>query len=291
MKDGNVENIKENDYVKIIADINELRWFFDNIIPNLKPFEVIFLSLSGRSKYLTEEEKQYYQLGRNEMFAKSIVRERDWNKFLRKIRKLECNEEGYTTKNNLPIPSKCMVCYMNINPSNTLKALNEFNKVINEYMFELSNVAVKKLDSENIMNRLNKIDNNLMTCYQKATGTKHWVDFDLDIDKNWKVYDEVVLKVWLNKKGILTYFWIDTKSGYHLLVHKEELKFNPNELVDYIKQGYGNWLYYEYNPIVANNKLNEYEVIYNHNSMIPLPGTFQSDHIVRVLNKGSLCGH
>lgn len=274
-----------NKYVNLIADINELKWFFDNILPSLKSTETYFLSLSGRNKYLTEEEKQYYQLGRNEMFAKSIVREHDWNKFLRTIRKLECNEEGYTTKNNLPIPSKCMLCYININPSNTLKALNEFNKIINEYMFELSNVAVKKLDSENIMNRINKIDNNLMTCYQQASGTKYWVDFDLDIDKNWKVHDEVVLKEWMKKKGILTYYWIDTKSGYHLLISKEELKFNPSELTDFIIQSYGNWLYYEYDCVIAKEKLDNCEIIHNTNNMIPLVGCWQSDHIVRVINK------
>ena len=274
-----------NKYVDLIADIDELKWFYDNILPDLKQTEIYFLSLSGRNKYLTDEEKEYYQLGRNEMFSKSIVRERDWNKFFRKIRKLECNEEGYTTKNNLPIPSKCMVCYININPSNTLKALNEFNKVINEYMFELSNVAVKKLDSDNIMNRLNKIDNNLMTCYQKATGTKHWIDFDLDVDKNWKIYDEIVLKEWLTKKGIVTYFWIDTKSGYHLLVYKEDLKFNPQELIDFIRQGYGNWLFYEYNYEEAQEKLNSCEIIKNDNAMCPIPGCYQGGHIVRVLNK------
>ena len=185
----------------------------------------------------------------------------------------------------MPIPSKCMVCYININPSNTLKALNEFNKIINEYMFELSNIAINKLDSENIMNRLNKIDNNLMTCYQQAVGTKYWVDFDLDIDKSWKVYNEVVLKEWLPKKGILTYYWIDTKSGYHLLVYKEDLKFNPQELVDFIKQGYCNWLFYEYDYETAQEKLNSCEIIKNNNAMIPLPGTFQAGHVVRVINK------
>jgi hypothetical protein len=271
--------------VKILADEEELKWFFDNVYPQLKPQEIIFLSLSARNKYLTDEEKDYYQLGSSEMFSKTIVREKDWNRFIRTIRKLECDERGYTTKNNLPIPSKCMVCYININPSNTLKALNEFNKVINEYMFELSNVAVNKLDSENIMNRLNKIDNNLLTCYQQATGTKHWIDFDLDVDKNWKIYEEDVLKKWLEKKGILTYFWIDTKSGYHLLISKEDLRFNPKELTDFIKQGYGNWLIYEYHYDIASEKLNSCEIIKNDNAMIPLVGCYQGEHIVRILNK------
>lgn len=278
----NVENLK---YVKLIHDVDELKWFFDNIIPQLKPTEVIFLSLSARNKYLTDKEKVSLELGRTEMFAKTIVREKEWERFLRTIRKLECDERGYTTKNNSPIPSKAIVCYININPSDTLKALNEFNKVINEYMFELSQVAVNKRDPENIFNRLNKVDNNLMTAYQQSTGTRLWIDFDLDIDKNWKVYEEVVFKDWMKKKGILTYFWIDTKSGYHLLISREDLRFNPKELVDFIKQGYCNWLFNEYDYEMAQEKLDSCEIIKNDNAMIPVPGCLQGGYPVKVLNK------
>ena len=273
---------------KVISDVDELKWFFDNVLPDLKLGEVFFVSLSARNKYLTKKEKEMFQLGRNEMFCKSIVREKDWFRFLRTIRKYECHEEGYLTKNNLPIPSKTIVCYININPSDTIKALNGFNKVINEYMFELSNVAIKKLDCENIMNRLNKIDNNLMTEYQQATGTRYYIDFDLDVDKDWKVYNEEVLKEWMSKKGIKTYFWIDTKSGYHLLIKKEELKFNPKELIDFVKQGYGNWLYSTYEVETAHEKAVNCEIIQNKNSMIPLPGCFQGEYPVIILNKQAI---
>lgn len=271
--------------VKLIHNEEELKWFFDNILPRLKPTETYFLSLSARNKYLTEEEKVSLELGRTEMFAKTIVRERNWERFLRTIRKLECDERGYTTKNDSPIPTKAIVCYININPSDTLKALNEFNKVINEYMFELSQIAVNKRDPENIFNRLNKVDNNLMTAYQQSTGTRHWIDFDLDVDKNWKVYEEVVLKEWMKKKGILTYSWIDTKSGYHLLISKEDLRFNPKELVDFIKQGYCNWLFNEYDYEMAQEKLDSCEIIKNDNAMIPVPGCLQGGYPVKVLNK------
>ena len=64
--------INETKYVNLIADVDELKWFYDNVLPNLKQAEVYFLSLSGRNKYLTDEEKQYYQLGRNEMFENQL---------------------------------------------------------------------------------------------------------------------------------------------------------------------------------------------------------------------------
>jgi len=286
-KKANKPKVTDSNYVSLIADIDELKWFFDNVLPPLAPTEIIFLSLSARNKYLTEEERLHYGLGRTEMFTKTIVREHTWEKFLKTIRRFECNEAGYLTKNGLPIPSKTLVCYININPSNTLKALNEFNKIINEYMFELSNVAVKSIPADNILNRINKIDNNLMTCYQQATGTRHWIDFDLDVDKGWKAHEDEVLKKWMLAKGLKTFYWLDMKSGYHLLIKKDELKFNPSELIEEINFCYSDWVCDEYEGDLdtIHDKIDNAEIIKNDNAMIALPGTFQGGHIVRVLNK------
>ena len=266
-------------HVKLIGDLEELKWFYDNVLPPLAPLEVYFLSLSARNKYLTEEERKILELGRTEMFAKTIVRERTWERFVRTIRKLECSEEGYTTKNNSPIPSKCMVCYLNINPSNTIKALYEFQKVYNEYMMELAEVAVKKRDSENIMNRLNKIDNNMLTAYQQATGTRHYIDIDFDINKVCKLHEWTTISDLLKSWGITKYYWIDTKSGYHLLISKDQIKRDPNKMAQTFEGIYLDQCR------LANIDPGKYEIIKNDNGMIPLPGCYQADHIVRVLNK------
>lgn len=263
--------------VKIIGDINELKWFFDNIMPPLLPSEVYFLSLSARNKYLTEDERKSLELGRTEMFQKTIVRERSWERLKRTLRKMECDEEGYTTKNNSPIPSKCIVCYLNINPSDTLKALNEFNKVINEYMFELSRIALKKLDSGNIMNRLNKVDNNMLTAYQQATGTRYWIDIDCDVNKEFKIYESEKFKTFMiDNMKITRYYFIDTKSGYHIIIDKTQLKNDPNKIVEELTKEYIDF---------TKGLDNDYEIILNKNNMIPMPGTLQADHIVRVINK------
>lgn len=104
----NVENLK---YVKLIHDEEELKWFFDNILPELKPTETYFLSLSARSKYLTEEEKVSLELGYTEMFAKTIVRKRNWERFLRTVRKLECDERGIHNQKQFTYSNKsnCML--------------------------------------------------------------------------------------------------------------------------------------------------------------------------------------
>ena len=72
-----------DEYNHIIASVGELKYFFDEVLKPLGPTEVFFLSLSARNKYLSEEKRDYYHLGRSEMFAKSIVREYSWERFLR----------------------------------------------------------------------------------------------------------------------------------------------------------------------------------------------------------------
>lgn len=263
-------------FVKFIHDEEELKWFFDNVLPPLKETECYFISLSARNKYLTEEEREVFALGRTEMFNKTLIRKKEWNRFIRTIRKFECDERGYTTRNNSPIPSKSMVCYININPSDTLKAISEFQKLLNEYQVEIASIAFGDGKKDNLANRINKIDNNLMTCYQKATGIKHWIDFDFDVPKNSKILEFTNSQ--LEERKIFHYFWIDTKSGYHLLLDKSQIKFNPHDFCSDIDT-----FLWDESLITDDN----YEIIYNKNAMIPIPGTLQGDHPVTVLKEFS----
>jgi len=280
--------------VTLIYNEEELHWFFDNILPPLEPTEVYFVSLSARSKYLTEEEKPNYIFSHNEMFAKTILRERSWSSFSRAIRRYECDERGYTTTNGKSVPPHTIVCYININPSNSLKALNDFNKVVNEYMFELSRVTMKGLSAKNILDRLSKIDNNMLTSYQKATSTRHWIDIDMDVEKDFKIYEDTEFKQWIESKGIKTYYWLDTHSGYHLLIKKADLKFNPEDICDMALKQYGSWLERQYTEKSLatyedwKQRLSECEIVVNRNMMVPLAGTYQGGYPVSVLNKGTV---
>ena len=130
---------------KIISDESQIKFFFDNIMKPFKDSEAYFMSLAARNKYLTEEEKEFFKLGRNEMFCSYILNDYNYNKFLTRIKKYECNEEGYITKNLKSIPQKCLVCYMNINPSSTIKALYEFRRITEEYYQEYINSYMKKI--------------------------------------------------------------------------------------------------------------------------------------------------
>ena len=163
----------------LINDEEEVKKFFDKVVPPLKNNEVYFVSLSARNKYLTAEEREELNLGRTEMFEKRVIRNDSFERFLRTLRKFETNEGSYLTKNGSNIPNKSIIVYFNINPSDVLKAYKEHNHTMNEYMFELAHCASEKRDTENIMKRIRKMDDLLTTCFQKNTGTKHYIDVDL----------------------------------------------------------------------------------------------------------------
>jgi len=270
----------ESEYHTFIHSLHELKFFYDNVLPPLEPTDVYFVSLSARSKYLTEEEKEILNLGRTEMFCKTIIRKQGWDRFLRTIRKFECRKDGYTTKNGFCIPAKCITTYININPSNTLQALGNFKKVLTEYEIEIASIALKnRSNTSNIAERLNKLDNSLMTAYQQSRGQKHWIDIDCDINKTFKPHENTIIKDKFEELRLKTYWWIDTKSGYHLLLKRDELKFDPNKLISVV--------YEEYYKLMNELKL-EYgktEIIINKNEMIPLPGCYQGEHPVTILNK------
>ncbi len=163
-----------------------------------------------------------------------------------------------------------MVVYININPSCILKAYRDFNKVYTEYLYELSNNVVKGNKVDNILYRIKRIENVLKTSVQKSRGTKHWIDIDCDVPNN----NELILKLqkeFLTNKKIKS-FVIDTKSGYHLLISRKDLNFNPQDLCTCI-----------YNKFMEYLNDQNMEVIVNKNEMIPLPGTLQAGHLVRIL--------
>lgn len=265
-------NTLEFNYHKFIYDDRELKMFFDLILQPLKPLEVYFISLSARKKYLTEKERKKLDLGRTEMMCRQIIRENNYKIFLRTLRKYECHKKGYTTKNNSPIPAKCMVVYININPSNVILALNDFNKVINNYNLEFNNCIVNSREVTNICNQMTKINHNLMTALQHNRGTKHWIDIDFDIPKLKIGIVEKMLVELKNKKVI--YCLVETKSGFHLMLKTSTINFNYHELIEEAR-----------GQLIKDGVPSEdFEIVPNNNEMISIPGTFHAGFKVKILD-------
>ena len=265
----------EKEYHSFIHDVEELKYFYDNILQPLEKNEIYFLSLSARNKYLSTEEREELGLGRTEMFERTIIRERTWEKFLKKVRSYERNKESFLTKKGFAIPSKCITIYFNVNPSNVLKAYNEFSKTMNDYFMELGMNASKGGDIDNISDRIKKMDVLLMNCFQKNAGTKHYIDIDFDIPKTEIRIVELFLNDVKSRNPETKYFVIDTKSGFHVLLERNSIRYNFNESI-------GKAMQYAVD-LGLDEKDDHFEIVNNKNLMIPLPGTLQGGYPVRVI--------
>lgn len=138
---------------------------FANILPELTKNEVYFVSLSARNKYLSEEERLFYHLGRTEMFGRKLIRNKE--NYAERIERLINSLPSYKTKNGKNMPEKAMVCYANINPSDGVKAYLEFNSYIND-------ILIKDLESNGRFehNNFKKLDTIIMNFYQKSRSRK-----------------------------------------------------------------------------------------------------------------------
>lgn len=253
---------------KFIHDWQETKRFI-NLLPVLDMDEAYFVSLSARNKYLTDEEKDEISLGRTEMFSRKLIKcsfipEKREEVFNRVIHSLECSHGGITTKTGMVIPDKCLVVYVNINPVSGKKALKLFNSKTDDMLFD-------SFTNTNGLYGFAGLDSLLMTCYQKSRGTKKFVDIDFDIPEDGNNLLTYFLSE-LIKNGV-KYHVIKTKSGHHVLLETDTIKFNYTALVRELD--------------VKAKKMfgpEHIEIIQNTNGMIPLPGTLQGGFAVHFMN-------
>lgn len=234
---------------------------FISILAPLKEDEVYFVSLSCRNKYMTDEEREFYALGRTEMFGRTLIKNLNDIDFY--MNKLYSNLVYKTTKNGKSIPEKGLVTYININPSSMLLAYNMFqqetNKKVFEYVQSTLNEKTKNLAA------FGNLDREFLNCVQKSRSRKVFIDIDFDT-KNYDYVDR--FKGVLNKHDV-KYHVICTHGGYHVVIVKDSLpsSFNLHKEI------------WDLNEMVKTFE-GDGEVIFNKNQMVPVPGTMQSNFLV-----------
>lgn len=246
---------------EFIYDETQIERFYSLLSP-LKTHEAYFLSMSARNKYLTEEEREYYKLGRTEMFARKLCKHSDFIFFLRVLKSMQVSFGGYTSKNGKELPDKCLVVYVNINPVDGMKALKEFNEKTNQLMFDMvDNIEVKK--------KFASLDTELMNCYQRSKGTRKFIDIDFDLpEEGFDIFEQVIFDL---KKYDIKYHVIKTHNGYHTLLEKETIHYNYTKIVNIADER-------------AKERFGHAEIIINKNNMIPLSGTMQGVFPVHFLD-------
>lgn len=148
----NLEMLESLDHYKVLADEEELKWFYDHCVFPLKRNEAYAFCLSLRKKKLNEEDLKS-PLGRVEMLDPQVVlTDKDghtsYERFRKGVRMYECHKEAYIFGGRT-LPAKGMVCYFHINPCDELKVIKDLKGYINIHEQELIDSAMRDVERAN----------------------------------------------------------------------------------------------------------------------------------------------
>lgn len=299
---------------QMIADENELKWFFEHVL--MKPqvnesYSAVFVS---RHKKLSKEEQETIGLTRKESeflatqtfrlgkFKDALYIDEDTNwtfdNFLKRIKRFNVDKYAYTTTLGEPIPEKTLAIIFYINPCDDIKVCREF---VNQYADVTQSIAKAMLSGKTTIDNLQSYqwfgnaENNLKHLKANQKGTRYWLDYDIDVPK-WfkegknyedKPYYHVLLTLLdaYFKKG--NYVVIDTSGGYHILVKTSAINQNPHNFCKHMKDLYDDCVKRGEEPYIDEKGNCKFECIVNDSQIpgIPLPGTYQYNRPVTVLNK------
>jgi hypothetical protein len=291
-----------NEFYKIVADENEMKWFFDHILEPPEVFETYMVCLSARGKKIPLEEREIYQLGRGEMMRTELIRRKggNWNFDIYKQApyKYNCHKSAMLTKSGLPYPEKCLVCYAYVNPSDELDCVDDtvvfYDKIKSELVRSYRKNSKDGVDDH--LEKLPKIFEHLRSCHASHLSRRIWRDFDFDVDVPKEMQDKlskdaakIFVKIAIiehaNKfYGKGNYAIVDTSGGYHLLVKVSAMKSNPNNFIAEVQ-----CTQFEHNDGALKGRVGdlckEVKLTEVGSQFLPMPGTLQYGRLVTIINK------
>lgn len=293
--------MEDNEFYKLVADENEMKWFFDHILEPPEVFETYMVCLSARGKKIPPEEREIYQLGRGEMMRTELIRRKggNWNFDIYKQApyKYNCHKSAMLTKSGLPYPEKCLVCYAYVNPSDELDCVDDtvvfYDKIKSELVRSYRKNSKDGVDDH--LEKLPKIFEHLRSCHASHLSRRIWRDYDFDVDvpkemqdkltkDAAKVFVKIAIVEHANKfYGKGNYAIVDTPGGYHLLVKVSAIKDNPNNFIAAVQCtqfDHDEALKGRVGDLCKEVKLTEVG-----SQFVPLPGTLQYGRLVTIVNK------
>ena len=299
----------EVDTYKVIANEDELKWFFDFAINKPLLYESYLAVFVCRHKKLTEQEKQEIGLSRrNAEFLSHqsfrLNKNQEWlfRNFLCDLRKFEVNKNAYLTSNDEPLPEKTLAILFYINPCDDIKVseklVQEYNE-INESILK-AHLNGKTVDDCTTAYRwFTNLSNRVKHLQANQKGSRYWLDYDIDVPKWWK--DNIgrlsddgylapyngMLEVFNKYYGKGNYIVIDTSGGYHVLCNVKVIKFDPHIICREVTKIYQDLIDLGMAPYVDDEGKCKFECVINDSQIpgIPLPGTYQYGRPVTILNK------
>ena len=293
--------MEDNEFYKLVADENEMKWFFDHILEPPEVFETYMVCLSARGKKIPPEEREIYQLGRGEMMRTELIRRKggNWNFDIYKQApyKYNCHKSAMLTKSGLPYPEKCLVCYAYVNPSDELDCVDDtvvfYDKIKSELVRSYRKNSKDGVDDH--LEKLPKIFEHLRSCHASHLSRRIWRDYDFDVDvpkemqdrltkDAAKIFVKIAIVEHANKfYGKGNYAIVDTSGGYHLLVKVSAIKDNPNNFIaaaQCTQFDHDGTLKGRVGDLCKEVKLTEVG-----SQFVPLPGTLQYGRLVTIVNK------
>lgn len=259
-------NKMKKEFYHLVGDEKELRWAFDNMIPNLSgnPYQSFLMCIAARPKRLTEEERKEYGISGSDgvMLREEVIAPRgpkkEWTyeNFVQHVYRYECDKRGMVTKTDFPYPEKCLSVMLHFDPADEVKVSNailSYGQQIQAETIDAQYKAVRdgytdglKAQVEKLagLSRKNKslhagIAFKMPDGKHLYTTVKTFIHFDFDIRKdllnNSYAVDEaeVVIHGCGNRLfGKGNFYIIRTKGGYHVLVKRTSLK----NAADYLKK-------------------------------------------------------
>ena len=309
---------------QMIADTNELRWFFEHVLEKPQVNESYSAVFVSRHKKLTKEEQKVVGLTRaeSEFLSTQTFRlgkfkeesaiddETNWTfeNFLKKVRRFNVDKYAYTTALGEPLPEKTLAIIFYVNPCDDIKVADELIEKINGVKTAICKAMLNGKTTEDNLQQyqlFGNLENNLKHFKAHCKGSRYWMDFDIDVPKWFKesnkkpflyrggllsskigYFDE--LKVMLRETfGKGNYVIIDTSGGYHVLVRTSAIKKNPHEFCKDVEEIYLIGLEQGEEPYLDEKGNCKFECIVNDSQIpgLPLPGTYQYGRPVTVLNK------
>lgn len=243
-------------FYNLIHDESQIERFIDLVFPDLQGHEAIYISLSARNKYLDEEARKVYQIGRSEMFNRQVVR--NPKRFLNKIKEMSIYPQYSKKGETFPIEPNLMTVYVNINPVDLTQAFHNASQIFYD---RLLNKDIH-IDSYSLFK----------TEIQKTRSRRNFVDLDLDIpfipeDEQYRF----IQFIRENLSRIAKVITLKTKSGAHFML--SDIKGDYTKVIDDVGWEFS----YERKAYKLYEK---YEFIHNKNAMVPVPGCFQGDYKV-----------
>ena len=293
------------DYYNMILDENELRWFFDHIIQKPLEYETYMIMLACRGKKLTDEEREYTKVGaRGEMMREELIRckgglKQEWifDIYRQAFYAYNCDKRSLLTPAGVPYPEHAMVVYSVVNPTNEIDCIEDTFEHYNKERKNLTAAILRgsKPGIQDHLVKMPKVFEHMKSCHASHTSRRIWLDFDMDIKKECRtseVFEEAYTALHRAGEklfGLGNFAIVKTSGGYHTLVRKECLTFNPNNFLKVVYEEADNPNLSDYvDEFVANDsshKSKDGNNIIKRSALIPTPGCRQYDSYPVVVNK------